>query len=160
MCASNWCTQSLTHFLLFCVCQLSYNNGALGAVKPIETLAPFIPKCWWIWVLGQYTNQKQYLQHPNKLIYDRVAISAGIITCLNKMCNMLLWVALPIKLAEPRRLITIGHIESINPLSVRQANRKRPMGKELIQTWERCEGKLIEKNQGEKRACCYRRLGC
>jgi len=48
-----------------------------------------------------------------------VTVRASVVACLNEMCHMLFWGALPVKLLEFWRLIATGHVERINPLGVR-----------------------------------------
>ena len=55
----------------------------------------------------------------DKLSHQPVSLSSSITARFNEMCNMLFGDAFSIELIELRRLISMRHAKSINPLRVR-----------------------------------------
>ena len=58
-------------------------------------------------------------QHLDDLLHHQIIVHASTVVCLDKMCNMLFWIALSIELQEFWRWIATGHAQCINPLGVR-----------------------------------------
>ncbi|KAF3674211.1 hypothetical protein FXO37_06515 [Capsicum annuum] len=68
----------------------------------------------------------------NKPLDKIVTVSSNIITCLNKVCDVLLWVPFALKLLKFEELIAGGHFEAINPYRVRLGISKGRLSDNII----------------------------
>ena len=102
------------------VSQLSLHDGTLGAIESVQKLLCHLHLAineFWLHVgipVKSYT-----FKHSGKLFYHYIVVHANIVTCLDEICHMLFWVALPIKIAGILEVDSRGHVECIDPLGVR-----------------------------------------
>ena len=64
-------------------------------------------------------------KRSNELLHQPVSLSANIAARLNEVSDVLLGIALTIKLVEFRGLVTMGHMKDINPFRIRLSVQMR-----------------------------------
>jgi len=88
-------------FSLFCVGQLIHVDGMLSAVETVQKLLLHLPPT----VDGLKLQvgipvKGDTFQHLDDLLHHQIIVHASTVVCLDKMCNMLFWIALSIELQE------------------------------------------------------------
>ena len=107
-------------FPLFNICNFCHTNSTLSTIESVEELMlHLLPAVDGFRLQVSVPVESNTLKGSDELFHQPISLSSRIIVRFNEMCNVLLRVALFIELIELRRLISIRHAKSINPLHVR-----------------------------------------